>query len=86
MVERVPNDGRSSFNDISIEGFPPLYVCDIQISLEEVVTRPNLHEHKNLVATEKNDDEAKMLYSSQPHEDLGENESYRSYLDLSVDH
>ena len=29
MVERVPTDGRSSFSDISIEGFPPLYVGEI---------------------------------------------------------
>ena len=26
-----------------------------------------------------------MLYSSQPHENLGENESYRSDLDISME-
>ena len=55
MVERVPTDGCSSFSGISIDVFPPLYVGDIEISLEEVSTRPNLHEHENLVATEEKD-------------------------------
>ena len=73
MVERVPTYGFSSFNEIS-KGCPPLYVGDIEISLEEVARRPNLHEHENLVATEEKDDEDKMLDSYQPHEDLGENE------------
>ena len=37
MVERVPTDGCSSFSETSTEGCPPLYVGDIEISLEEKV-------------------------------------------------
>ena len=37
MVERVPNDGCSSSSETYIEGFPPLYVGDIDISLKEKV-------------------------------------------------
>ena len=34
MVERVPTDEHSSFSETYIEGFPPLYVGDTDISLE----------------------------------------------------
>ena len=37
MVERVPTDGCSSFSDTSTEGCTPLYVGNIDISLEEKV-------------------------------------------------
>ena len=37
MIERVPTDGCSNFIETSMEGFPPLYVGDIDISLEEKV-------------------------------------------------
>ena len=39
MVERVSTNGCSSFSETSIEGCPPLYVCDIDISLEEKIPR-----------------------------------------------
>ena len=58
MVERVSTNGCSILIGISTDGFPPLYVGDIEISFEEVSTRPNIHEHENLVATEEKDDEA----------------------------
>ena len=80
----MPTSGSSSFSEISTNGFPPLHVGDIEISLEQVSTIPNLHAHKNLVATKEKDDEAKLLDYPQPHEDLGVNESYRSYLDISM--
>ena len=50
MVERVPTDGCSSFSETSIEGCTPLYVGDIDISVEENVPRststspPEFHE------------------------------------------
>ena len=65
MVERVHTDGCSSFSETSTDGCPPLYVSDIEISLEEVTTTPNFHEHEDLVATKE-----KVLgsISPSPHE------------------
>ena len=39
MVEGVPTDRCSNFTKTYTEGFPSLYVGDIDISLEEKVTR-----------------------------------------------
>ena len=39
IVEGVPTDGCSSFSETYIDGFPPIYVSGIEISLEEKVPR-----------------------------------------------
>ena len=43
----------SSLSDTTTNGCQPLYVGDIEIPLEEVTTRPNVHENEDHVAAEE---------------------------------
>ena len=67
MIERVPTDGCSNFIEISMEGFPSLYVGDIEISLEEKIPRSTSTSPLEFHEVDTREREEEEVHLQEPH-------------------
>ena len=67
MVGRVPTERCSNFTKTSIEGYPSLYVGDIEISLEEKVPRSTSTSPLEFHEVDPREREEEEVHMQEPH-------------------